>query len=93
MAPKILTMAETATIFSEALQKTIIYVPIDTGTFVDIVKKFMNPDPYFIQHISSLGEDLKEGRAAGMNDLVETLSGEKPMNMRDYVIRNKAAFA
>jgi len=91
--PRILTMGEIATIFSEALQRTITYVPIDTGTFVDIVKKFMNPDPYFIQHISSLGQDLKEGRATGMNNLVETLSGEEPMDMRDYVIKNKAAFA
>ncbi|HTD38988.1 MAG TPA: hypothetical protein VK671_00105 [Mucilaginibacter sp.] len=47
---------------------------------------------YFTQHVTALGQDLKEGRAAGMNNLVEELTGQKPMTMVDYVIKNKAAF-
>lgn len=91
--PEILNMTEIAAIFSEALQRTITYVPIDTETFVGILKKFMNAGDYFIQHVSSLGQDLKEGREAGMNDLVETLTGRKPLQMLDYIVKNKAAFA
>jgi len=91
--PRILTMYEVADIFSATLQKPIAYVPIDTESFVGIVKKSLNPDPYFIQHISSLGQDLREGRPAGMNDLVEQLTGEKPMQMAEYIKKNKTAFA
>jgi len=90
--PKILNMTEIASIFSETLGRTITYVPIDTETFVDIVKKAMNASPYFIQHIASLGLDLKEGRAAGMNDLVEQLTGQKPMEVSEFITKNKAAF-
>jgi uncharacterized protein YbjT (DUF2867 family) len=91
--PRILDMHEVAKIFSAALERTISYVPIDTDTFVGIVKQFMDADPYFIQHISSLGQDLREGRAAGMNDLVEQLTGRKPMEMSEYVLRNREAFS
>lgn len=90
--PKILNMTEVAEIFSGVLGRTITYVPIDTETFVDIVKKFLNPDPYFIQHVTSLGLDLKEGRAAGMNDLVENLTGQKPMEIAEFVQKHRAAF-
>jgi NAD(P)H dehydrogenase (quinone) len=91
--PKILDMTEAAAIFSEALGRKITYVPIDTETFAGIVKTALNADPYFIQHVSSLGQDLKDGRTAGMNDLVETLTGQQPMDMLEFINRNKIAFA
>lgn len=91
--PKILGMAEIAEIFTEVLGRSISYVPIDTETFVGILKKFLNASPYFIQHVTSLGQDLKDGREAGMNNLVEELTGEKPLAMADYIHKNKVAFA
>jgi NAD(P)H dehydrogenase (quinone) len=90
--PKILNMTEVATIFSGALGRKISYVPIDTETFASKVKASKNADPYLIQHLSSLGEDLKNGRAAGMNDLVETLTGQKPMGMLEFINRHKIDF-
>ena len=86
-------MAEVAAIFSEALGRTMAYVPIDTDTFTGIIKTAMNAGPYFIQHVSSLGQDLKDGRAAGMNDWVETLTGQQPMTMLDFINKHKTAFA
>ncbi len=91
--PKILNMTEVAAIFSEALGRKITYVPIDTETFAAKVKTSKNADPYLIQHLSSLGQDLKDGRPAGMNDLVETLTGQQPMEMLEFINRNKIAFA
>jgi NAD(P)H dehydrogenase (quinone) len=90
--PKILNMTEIAEIFTEVLGRKVSYVPIDTETFIGILKKFTDGHPYFIQHVTALGQDLKEGRAAGMNDLVEELTGQKPLTMADYIIKNKAAF-
>lgn len=91
--PEILSMAEVAEHFSEELQREVTYVPIDTETFVEIVKTAMNAGPYFIQHVSSLGQDLKEGRAAGINDLVEILTGEKPMGISTFIREHKSAFS
>jgi NAD(P)H dehydrogenase (quinone) len=91
--PKILDMKEVAAIFSEALGRKITYVPIDSETFAGKVKTAMNADPYLVQHLSSLGQDLKDGRTAGMNDLVETLTGQPPMDMLEFINRNKIAFA
>ncbi|AYL94302.1 NmrA family NAD(P)-binding protein [Mucilaginibacter celer] len=91
--PKILSMAEIAEIFTSVLERPVTYVPIDTETFIGILKKFLNAGPYFIQHVTSLGQDLADGREAGMNDLVEQLTGQKPLQMADYILKNKAAFA
>jgi NAD(P)H dehydrogenase (quinone) len=90
--PVILDMKEVAEIFSKTLKRTITYVPIDSETFVANVKKSKNPDAYLLQHLASLGQDLKEGRPAGMNDLVERLTGQKPMQMSEYVLKNRSAF-
>jgi NAD(P)H dehydrogenase (quinone) len=86
-------MTETAAIFSEALGRKINYVPIDSETFAGIVKSAINADPYLVQHLSSLGQDLKDGRPAGMNDLVESLTGQPPMDMLEFINRNKIDFA
>lgn len=91
--PTILDMTAAAAIFSEALGRKITYVPVDTETFAGIVKKALNADPYFVQHVSSLGQDLKDGRAAGMNDFVERLTGQRPMELLEFINRNKNAFA
>jgi NAD(P)H dehydrogenase (quinone) len=91
--PKILDMAQIAGIFSQELKRDISYVPIDSETFAGIVKTAMNASPYFIQHVSSLGQDLKEGRPAGMNDLVQTLTGQLPMDMSSFIQKNISTFA
>jgi uncharacterized protein YbjT (DUF2867 family) len=91
--PKIIDMTTAAAIFSEALGRKITYVPVDAATFGGIVKTALNADPYFVQHVSSLGQDLADGRTAGMNNLVEKLTGQKPMNMLEFINRNKIAFA
>lgn len=90
--PVILDMNQVAEIFSKVLGRTITYVSIDSEAFVANVKKSRNADPYLLQHLASLGQDLKEGRPAGMNDLVERLSGQKPMEMSEYVVKNRSAF-
>ena len=91
--PKIIDMTEAAAIFSDALGRKITYVPVDAATFGNIVRTALNADPYFVQHVSSLGQDLADGRTAGMNDLVETLTGQPPMDMMEFINRNKIAFA
>jgi len=90
--PVILNMTEVADIFSATLERTITYVPIDSETFVTNVKRSKDPHPYLLQHLASLGQDLKNGRPAGMNDLVEQLTGQKPMQMSEYILKNRSSF-
>jgi NAD(P)H dehydrogenase (quinone) len=89
---EILNMTEVAEIFTGVLDRKVTYVSIDTETFVRILKKYTDGHPYFIQHVTAFGQDLKEGRAAGMNNLVEKLTGQKPLAIVDYIIKNKSAF-
>jgi hypothetical protein len=44
------------------------------------------------QHITHVAQNTRDGVFSGMNDLVEKLSGQKPMEMIDYIIKNKALF-
>jgi hypothetical protein len=47
---------------------------------------------FFVQHISSVAQDYQDGIFAGENNLVEVISGHKPMSVADYVNANRAAF-
>jgi NAD(P)H dehydrogenase (quinone) len=49
--------------------------------------------PHFQQHMGHVAEDCIDGVFSGMNDLVEQLSGRKPLEMRDYIVKNKALFS
>jgi len=53
----------------------------------------MGFNAHFVQHISAVAQDCREGLFSGTNDLVEKLSGQKPMTMTDYVVKNKALFS
>ncbi|MFM0413112.1 hypothetical protein [Paraburkholderia aromaticivorans] len=45
--------------------------------------------PYFIQHIKSVYCGYQAGEFAGTKDLVEQITGQKPISVHDYVIANR----
>jgi NAD(P)H dehydrogenase (quinone) len=47
---------------------------------------------HFIQHITSVYRGYQAGEFAGMNDIVERVTGRKPMSVRDYVVANRESF-
>ncbi len=47
---------------------------------------------HFIQHIVSVYRAYQAGEFAGTNDIVEQITGQKPMQVRDYVIANLQLF-
>lgn len=91
--PVILSMEEVATAFSHVLQRNIQYVPVSGDQFAAVVEEFLKPHPYFLQHVRSLGQDLSAGRAAGLNTLVEDLTGTVPMDMESFIANNRSAFS
>ena len=48
--------------------------------------------PRFVQHVSSVAQDYRDGIFAGINNLVEVISGSKPMTVKDYVTARRDKF-
>jgi len=90
--PKELTQFEIAGILSEVLGRKITYVPMEIEAFKGVLKD-MGRTPHFIQHISAVAQDCRDGIFSGTNDLVEKLTGQKPIQMVDYIVKNKALFS
>jgi NAD(P)H dehydrogenase (quinone) len=89
--PKELTQHEVADILTQVLGRKITYVPAEIEAFSEIWKE-MGYSPYIRQHISAVAQDCRDGIFSGTNDLVEKLTGQKPMQMLDYIVKNKGAF-
>jgi uncharacterized protein YbjT (DUF2867 family) len=89
--PKELTQYEVADILTHTLGRKITYVPVEIEAFSEIWKE-MGFSPYIRQHISAVAQDCRDGVFSGTNDLVEKLTGQKPMQMLDYIVKTKALF-
>jgi NAD(P)H dehydrogenase (quinone) len=57
------------------------------------VLKSMRYTPHFNQHVSAVAQDCRDGVFSGTNDLVEKLTGQKPLQLLDYITKHKAAFS
>jgi NAD(P)H dehydrogenase (quinone) len=86
-----LTQYEVADILTQVLGTKISYVPMEIEPFKQVLKD-MGFTPHFIQHISAVAQDCRDGPFIGTNDLVEKLTGQEPMQMLDYITKNKALF-
>lgn len=89
--PKELTQYEVADLLTQVLGRKITYVPVEIDAFREIWNE-MGYSPYIQQHISAVAQDCRDGVFSGTNDLVEKLTGQKPMPMLDYIVKNKAHF-
>ncbi|MET0699786.1 MAG: NAD(P)H-binding protein [Mycobacterium sp.] len=67
------------------------YEPIEIPEFAAVLKAQGRTD-FFVQHISSVAQDYRDGIFAGENNLVEVISGHKPMSVAEYVTANRADF-
>jgi NAD(P)H dehydrogenase (quinone) len=67
------------------------YEPIDIPTFAaDLTAG--GASPFFVQHISSVAQDYRDGIFAGENNLVEVIGGVKPITVEDYVAATRSRF-
>jgi NAD(P)H dehydrogenase (quinone) len=76
---------------ADTLGISVRYEPIDIPTFAAALTAQGRTD-FFVQHISSVAQDYQDGIFAGENNLVEVISGHKPMTVTDYVNANRADF-
>ena len=90
--PTELSQTEIAEILSTALGRKITYVAMEIEPFKQVLKDLGFND-HFIQHISAVAQDCRDGVCSGTNGLVTELTGRKPMQMAEYIEKNKALFA
>jgi NAD(P)H dehydrogenase (quinone) len=67
------------------------YVPIDIPTFAAAMTARGGAD-FLVQHLSNVAQDYRDGIFAGENNLVEVITGHKPMSVADFVNANLAEF-
>src|SRR5277367_634343 len=89
--PKELSQYEIADILTEVVGRKISYVPLEIEAFMEIWQEF-GFSPYNRQHIAAVAQDCRDGIFSGTNDLVEQITGQKPLGMMDYIVQNKALF-
>jgi uncharacterized protein YbjT (DUF2867 family) len=89
--PVELNQFEIAGMLSEVLGRQITYLPMEIEPFKQVLRD-RGFTPYFIQHISAVAQDCRDGIFSGTNDWVETITGRKPMSMMDYIVKNRALF-
>jgi len=84
--PVELTQYDIAEMLSTVLQRKITYVPMEIDAFAKILEP--NFTPYFVQHVSAIAQDFRDGILEGTNNTVENITGEKPLHMIDYIKQN-----
>jgi uncharacterized protein YbjT (DUF2867 family) len=89
--PREMNQYEIAEVLSEVLGRKITYVPMEIEAFKPVLRE-RGFTPHFIQHISSVAQDCRDGLFAGTNDWVEKITGRPPTPIADYVVKNRALF-
>jgi hypothetical protein len=80
-----------AGVFSEALGRPIRYRDVPIPAWSEGLRMARFPE-YVIRHLSTMAELTKRGRYDRMTDTLRKLTGEAPMNMRDFVHLHAAEF-
>ncbi len=90
--PTELSQREVAGLLTQALGRTITYVPMEIAPFGELLTG-MGFNAHFVQHMSAVARDCRDGVCSGTNDWVERLTGRPPLGMAAYIGKNKAMFA
>ncbi len=89
--PKEYNLYETAEILSQVLGRNITYDAISIETYQEEAPK-MGFGPHFIQHISSVAQDCRDGVFAGTNTVVKDITGQEPMGIVEFIEKHRAFF-
>jgi uncharacterized protein YbjT (DUF2867 family) len=67
------------------------YEPIEISAFAAGLTA-AGATPRLVQHLSNVAQDYRDGIFAGINNLVEVISGSKPMTVEEYVTATRDEF-
>jgi uncharacterized protein YbjT (DUF2867 family) len=80
-----------ARVFSEALGRPIRYRDVPLPAWSESLRQAKFPE-HVVRHLSAMAELTRQGRYDRMTDTIFKLTGEAPMNMRDFVKLHAAEF-
>jgi NAD(P)H dehydrogenase (quinone) len=75
----------------DALGMPVRYDAIEIPVFAGALRAAGFAD-HFVQHISSVAQDYRDGIFSGINNIVEEVGGSTPMTVEHYVATNRAKF-
>jgi len=85
------TVFDLADILSEELGRKITCEPISIETYQAEASK-QGYHPHFIQHISSVAQDCRDGVFAGTNSAVKDITGREPLGIREFICKHRIYF-
>jgi NAD(P)H dehydrogenase (quinone) len=88
---KELSQYEIADMLTQVLGHKITYVPLEIAAFKNMLKE-LGFTPHFQQHMEYVCQDCLDGVFSGTNDLVKKLTGQEPLGMMAYIVKNEALF-
>jgi NAD(P)H dehydrogenase (quinone) len=65
-------------------------MPVEIDAFAKILEP--NFTPYFVQHTSAIAQDFRDGILEGINNNVEEITGQKPLDMMSFIKKNIELF-
>ncbi|BCO46837.1 NAD(P)H-binding protein [Mycobacterium intracellulare] len=68
------------------------YEPIEIGTFAEVLK-LQGADEYFIQHLTNVAQDYRDGVFAGADNRIEVITGTPAATVEQITAANSAAFS
>jgi len=90
--PAELSEFDIAEILSGELGTKITYVPMEISDYAKVLESTGKFTPYFIQHVSAIAQDFRDGILKGNNNNVELITGKKPLPIADFIKKNIASF-
>jgi NAD(P)H dehydrogenase (quinone) len=88
--PVELTAPEIADIVSKTLGKAVRYEKISATQWAREVRG--KEAPFLAQHLDEVAIDHHDGIFAGTNDVIETITGRRPMTVAEFVEQHRSAF-
>ena len=85
------SVSELAEILSEELGRKITYEAISIETYQTEAAK-QGYHPHFIQHISNVAQDCRNGLFAGTNNAVKDITGREPVGIREFISKHRSYF-
>lgn len=88
--PENLTDAQMVSAIARQIGRDVRYVDVPETAAVDSLTRMGSP-PQVIEWLMSLNHVIKQGWAAGVSPVVETITGRPPRKLADFVHENAAA--
>jgi NAD(P)H dehydrogenase (quinone) len=90
--PVSLSIAEMATVIGRVLDRPVEYVDIPVEKWQQILSSLDGFPAYLIEHLSRVAEAHQQGEFDALTDVVETIGGEVPTSLEEFVRENATAF-